>query len=638
MTPGPNDRTEPGTEQQDRRPDPSQTDVPTNDFGGASSLGHDVSQAVRNTAAGPDLFADTAHYPMEFGPYELLGELARGGMGVVYRARQRGLGRTVALKMILGGADVHPSSVRRLELEAKAAAALDHPNVVPIYDTGEVNGRRYFTMAFVDGPNLKGHVDARGRPTVAEAVRLFAQIVDGVAHAHRHGVIHRDLKPANVLIDKDGRPRVTDFGLAKKQDTDGELTRTGQVMGTPQYMSPEQARGTKDAGKPADVYSLGAILYYLLVNRPPLVGESVTDLLVKVVTETPKSPREVNPDVPRDVDAVCMKCLAKNPADRFPDALALAAVIGPIADRYTRRSTTEVDLEAHGIKLPKGAGTPPAPRPPVPDTAPDPTPIALDPPPAASPLLVPETPRPTSTGKAPLVLAGIAAVAAAAAVAVVMLRPPAKEKDPAGDKPAAATPPVIKAAGPKADAPFAQAALPPVTRRDFGLTVDVGVSGPTTTDAAGVRLIPAGATTTFRLSAGTRCHVVIYTFDPAGDALQLFPNEFDRDNLLVPGASRAVPPDRPLPAVRPYTIDNDETAGPGFETIRVVAVSPDPVLLPRAKELAGGRFPWFRGPEQRQVVVNAIRGMVARPVAETDPAKAGPEKVSEYELRYRVVR
>ena len=197
--------------------------------------------------------------PQAFGKYELVGEIARGGMGVVYRARQHGLDRVVALKMILGkGAD--PEGARRFLQEARAAAAIDHPNVVPIYDIGEGDGKPYFTMAFVDGPNLRAFVETRGVPSVATTVSLFAQIVAGVAHAHRQGIIHRDLKPANVLIDRDGRPRVTDFGLAKRTEVDTQLTATGQVVGTPQYMAPEQARDSKDVGPPADVYALGAIL------------------------------------------------------------------------------------------------------------------------------------------------------------------------------------------------------------------------------------------------------------------------------------------------------------------------------------------------------------------------------------------
>ncbi|QJW97873.1 serine/threonine-protein kinase [Frigoriglobus tundricola] len=276
--------------------------------------------------------------PDSVGRYELISEVARGGMGVVYRARQRGLDRMVALKMILGTGTSSEAAQRFLQ-EARAAAALDHPNVVPIYDIDESNGRPYFTMALVEGPNLRAYADAQGRLPIPAIVSLFAQIVAGVAHAHAAGIIHRDLKPANVLIDKDGRPRVTDFGLAKRAATDSHLTVTGQVVGTPSYMAPEQARDSKDVGPPADVYALGAILYFLLTGRPPFIGDGFTDLLIKVVSDAPPPLRELRPDVPADLEALCMKCLAKAPGERFADAQALAAAFAPVAEQHTHSSS-----------------------------------------------------------------------------------------------------------------------------------------------------------------------------------------------------------------------------------------------------------------------------------------------------------
>ena len=259
-----------------------------------------------------------------FGDYDLVSEIARGGMGVVYKARQRSLGRVVALKVLSSGEFASPEFVRRFRAEATAAARLQHPNIVAIHEVGEHEGVRYFTMDFVEGPDLARSMDGRPlRPDVA-ATQLRT-IAEAIEHAHRQGILHRDLKPSNVLIDPFGEPRVTDFGLAKELAVESDLTETGQVLGTPGYLPPEQADPSLGPLTPAaDVYSLGAILYYMLTARAPFVAGSLQEILRQVAVEDPVAPRVLNPGVPRDLETICLKCLERAPERRYPSAAALA--------------------------------------------------------------------------------------------------------------------------------------------------------------------------------------------------------------------------------------------------------------------------------------------------------------------------
>jgi|GEM_PF-6979712 len=264
-----------------------------------------------------------------FGEYELLAEIARGGMGVVYKARQNKLNRLVALKMIRSGELADEGQVKRFYSEAEAAAKLDHPGIVPVYEVGEANGQHFFSMALVVGASLNELVKNDGPLAPKKAAHLLRQVVESVEYAHGKGIIHRDIKPQNILIDEAGQPRLTDFGLAKQVMGQSDLTATGQVMGTPSYMPPEQATGKLDEIGPAsDVYSLGATLYFVLTGRPPFQTASTMETIRQVLNSEPVSLRRLNPALPRDLETICLKCLRKETAKRYATAGELAADLG----------------------------------------------------------------------------------------------------------------------------------------------------------------------------------------------------------------------------------------------------------------------------------------------------------------------
>jgi hypothetical protein len=306
-----------------------------------------LNQIVSRLPAGPDelnertiLSGDAESEVSEairvryFGDYELLEEIARGGMGVVFRGRQLSLNRPVAVKMILSGELASRDDVARFRLEAEAAANLDHPGIVPIYEIGESEGQHYFSMKYISGQSLAAQLKQRaaempGIPLhlddIRHSVRLVTEVARAVHYAHQRGIIHRDLKPANILIDADGHPHVTDFGLAKRVTGDSQLTQSGAIIGTPSYMPPEQAGGSSAAvTTAADIYGLGAILYAALTGHPPFEGENPLETLQRVREEIPAKPSRSNPQIDRDLDSICTKCLSKGPDDRYRSAGELA--------------------------------------------------------------------------------------------------------------------------------------------------------------------------------------------------------------------------------------------------------------------------------------------------------------------------
>ncbi len=318
-----------------------------------------------------------ASLPLRIGDYELLEEIGRGGMGVVYRARQRSLGRIVALKMLLDSPAISTEDLQRFRSEAKAAARLDHPNIVPVYETGEYQDRPYFSMKLIEGPTL-AQLALAGPLPVRQAVRYVQKVAEAVHHAHQHGILHRDLKPSNVIVDKQDQPYVTDFGLAKRVpataiesvpetsawfSSEGQqsawrssLTGPGAIVGTPSYMPPEQAAAGRGQLSPAsDVYSLGALLYFLLTSRPPFQASNPVDVLLQVLERDPVSPRLLNPNVDADLEAICLKALQKQPRMRYATAAELAADLRAYLDGrpVTVRSRTLKDI-AMRLVFPSG--------------------------------------------------------------------------------------------------------------------------------------------------------------------------------------------------------------------------------------------------------------------------------------------
>lgn len=294
----------------------------------ASQTSSAATGAFHETPASTTINPEAGVRLQYFGDYELLEEIARGGMGVVWKARQTSLRREVAVKMIRAGALASTDEVQRFLREAEAAANLQHPNIVAIHEVGEHGGQHYFSMDYVAGRDL-GALVRTGPLPAQRAARYVKIIAEAIHFAHQRGTLHRDLKPQNVLIDEADQPRITDFGLAKIVDHDSRLTQTGVVMGSPSYMPPEQAAGRHaDIGPHSDVYALGAMLYELLTGRPPFGAATAVATLRQVLDADPVPPRRLQADIPRDLETICLKCLEKMPAARYASARALAEELG----------------------------------------------------------------------------------------------------------------------------------------------------------------------------------------------------------------------------------------------------------------------------------------------------------------------
>src|SRR5438270_2927315 len=260
----------------------------------------------------------------EVGDDELLEEVGRGGQGVVYRARQKSLNRTVAIKVIGLGQFASTPHLKRFRQEAEAAASLEHPQIVPIYEIGERDRSCYFSMKFVEGGQLDAVLEGKPMP-VRQAAELLVKIARTVQFAHEHGILHRDIKPGNILLDKKGEPHLTDFGLARLTEHESTVTNSLDVLGTPSYMAPEQAAGhTKNLTAAVDVYGLGAVFYQMLTGQPPFLGITTYETVRLAVESEPRAPRLLNPKIDRDLSTICLKCLEKDPRSRYASALALA--------------------------------------------------------------------------------------------------------------------------------------------------------------------------------------------------------------------------------------------------------------------------------------------------------------------------
>src|SRR5437867_9059253 len=308
----------------------------------------------------------------ELGDYELLEEIGRGAQGVVFRARQKSLNRIVALKVISLGQWASKAHLKRFRREAEAAASLDHPSIVPIYEVGERDGSCYFSMKFVEGGQLD-EVSRRTPMSIRHAAELIAKVARTVHYAHEHGILHRDIKPGNILLDGKGEPHLTDFGLARLVETESTMTRTLDVLGTPSYMAPEQAMGNNAAvSSVTDIYGLGAVLYQLLTGQPPFAGGATYETIKLLLDTEPRQPRLLNPKINRDLSTICLKCLEKDPKRRYASSLALAEDLErwlkhePIRARRTgifargkkwvRRNPTSALLAASLITLVAAAG------------------------------------------------------------------------------------------------------------------------------------------------------------------------------------------------------------------------------------------------------------------------------------------
>ena len=532
-----------GAEQQQHHPVQASDTAP-----GVSAVEHTAAFTASEPVS-PLAAPKSVTLPCDFGDYELVQEIAHGGMGVVYKARQKSLDRIVALKMILPHMVSTDVAVKRFYQEAQSAAKLEHPNIVPIYEIKELQGRHYFTMAFIEGSTLKARV-ADHELSRKEILDLYLPIVDAVAFAHERGIIHRDLKPDNVLLDSQGRPRITDFGLAKQTTGGTELTCTGQILGTPAYMAPAQALGgDRKIGPEADVYALGSILYFFLAGEPPFGGKSVTEILFRVVNEpVPDALPRVSSGL-TDLDAICRKCLQKAPGARFADGRALLAALRELpADRTASPSEVARILAANGARF-------------------------VDP----EKLIARPKPAPKKRRAAALIGIGLVAALAVAGISVATLR-----RTPE----IAAIPPEM---------------LAPVYDKTE-LALKVKMNGMWKAPVGEVLQFKEGTLPTFEVTSDKNAYFGIWAVQEDHSVLQVFPNKYEADNKLEAGKTRIL-------GAAGKGWDFDPIAAHGTEYLRVLA-STKPLDV-RAPGENDGAF-WLNPKSKSQEFVSQLRGMGVR--------------------------
>jgi serine/threonine protein kinase len=496
-------------------------------------------------------------------------------MGVVWKARQRRLNRTVALKMIQEGRLTNDDAVQRFLTEARAAASLDHPNIVPIYEADRIGDRHYFSMAYIEGKTLADLVETRGPLPIQEAVAITRAVADAIGYAHSHAIVHRDLKPSNVLLDSHGRPRVTDFGLAKCLSEVAGLTAAGQVLGTPAFMAPEQALGrNQEVGPRADIYAIGGLLYFLLTGNVPFDGDSAAEVLHQVAYQPPTPPRQLRPEIPIELEAICLRCLAKEPAKRYARAEEIVAALAPWVTASSMPAAPPVPSEVIPPRKPSGASW--------------------------------------------LLSALFVAASAAAVAAIVWYVKHSKPQDsqvaqipPTSQR----QPPTTLPAGPPGEAIDFEPKF-----QDFGLHVEMVGLKPS---SSGIYKVTDGQELQYRIKTDKDAYVGLWSISPTGAIHQLFPNDEETDHLIRKDKPRLIP-------------DPDKIGGifakaksPGIDRVLVVGstASWDP-----AKAEKDGPFVVFKTKEHLKEWV--VKREIIRKEREKQAANA--PLVSEVLLRYQV--
>jgi predicted Ser/Thr protein kinase len=503
--------------------------------------------------------------PRTFGGYRLLEEIGRGGMGVVYRAQQESLNRVVALKMIRPGAQASEETIRRFCREAQAAGVLDHPNIVPVYEYGELEGQPYFTMAYVPGTNLRDWVKSHGLPGRAECVALMRALADAIDFAHQHGIIHRDLKPENILLVR-GRPRIVDFGLAKYFSGGPGLpveTVQGEILGTPVFMAPEQAAGDSNRISPlVDIYSLGGVLYFLLTGRAPFNGPNLEKVLWQVRYNDPTPPRTLNPQADAELEAICLRCLHKDPEQRYQSAAALAADLQR-AERGQSAATS-------------ASGTT-----------------------SATTVSVAEGPKPTRR-RWPWLL-GLAGILFAGGGLAWWFWP------------AAFTPRRADQPEQRERSETVELIAPEKRLQDFDLEVKL-LGG--TVGEDGIHRFVAGERARYSIKTNQDAYVGVWSVEADGKIFQVFPTENPPNHLFKAGQERIVPKNG---------VTTETTVGAGVDRLWVVAVSTFWEPLPSR---SGGQYRLFLTEPGREQVLRTERGVrvvdLSEQVLQYHVSKRGP--------------